>query len=74
LRLSERNISMFLFALEAVGAFFVSIFLAAYLGGIPSTIVLHSEPAFRFSLTTFGAVLLSLIVSALVLAVLSKRD
>ena len=74
MRLSERNVDTFLFAIQAVGAFFVGIFLAAYLGGIPSTVVLHSEPAFRFSLNIFGALLLILIASALVLAVLSKID
>ena len=74
MRLSDRRIATFLFALQGVGAVFVGIFLAAYLGGLPSTVVLHSEPAFRIPLIIFGAVLLVLVASALVLAVLSKKD
>jgi hypothetical protein len=74
LRLSDRRTATFLFALQGVGAVFVGIFLAAYLGGLPSTVVLHSEPVFRIPLFIFGAVLLVLVLSALVLAVLSKKD
>jgi hypothetical protein len=74
LRLSDRRTATFLFALQGVGAVFVGIFLAAYLGGLPSTAVLHSEPVFRIPLFIFGAVLLVLVLSALVLAVLSKKD
>lgn len=74
MRLSDRRTATFLFALQGVGAVFVGIFLAAYLGGLPSTAVLHSEPVFRIPLFIFGAVLLVLVLSALVLAVLSKKD
>jgi hypothetical protein len=52
----------------------VGIFLAAYLGGLPSTTVLHSEPAFRIPLIIFGAVLLVLILATVILAVFSKKD
>ena len=57
-----------LLALEAVGAVFVAIFLAAYLGGMfmtPSTTVLHSEPAFRIPLFIFGVAFLILILETL---------
>ena len=74
MRLSDRRTATFLFALQGVGAVFVGIFLAAYLGGLPSTAVLHSEPVFRIPLFIFGVVLLVLVLSALVLAVLSKKD
>jgi hypothetical protein len=74
LRLSEEQTAKFLFAVQGVGAVFVGIFLAAYLGGLPTTAVLHSEPAFRIPLYIFGVVLLVLVLSALVLAVLSKKD
>jgi hypothetical protein len=63
-----------LFAVQGIGAVFVGIFLAAYLGGLPTTAVLHSEPAFRIPLYIFGVALLVLVLSALVLAVLSKKD
>jgi F0F1-type ATP synthase assembly protein I len=74
LRLSEKQINAFLFAAQGVGAVFVGIFLAAYLAGLPTTAVFHSEPAFRIPLTILGAVLLIMVLSASVLAVLSKKD
>jgi hypothetical protein len=74
LRLSDKQTAKFLFAVQGIGAVFVGIFLAAYLGGLPTTAVLHSEPAFRIPLYIFGVVLLVLVLSALVLAVLSKKD
>jgi hypothetical protein len=64
---------MFLFATQGVGAAFVGIFLAAYLAGLPTTAVFHSEPAFRIPLTILGAVLLVMVLSAFVLAALSKK-
>lgn len=73
MRLSDKQINAFLFAAQGVGAVFVGIFLAAYLAGLPSTAVFHSEPAFRIPLTIFGAVLLVIVLSAAVLAVLSKK-
>ncbi len=60
-----------LLALEAAGAIFVGVFLAAYLGGMfmnPSTTVLHSEPAFRITLMIFGVAILVLTLSLLALA------
>jgi hypothetical protein len=74
LRLSEKQINAFLFVAQGVGAVFVGIFLAAYLAGLPTTAVFHSEPAFRIPLTILGAVLLVMVLSAFVLAVLSRKD
>jgi len=74
LRLSDQQTAKFLFAVQGIGAVFVGIFLAAYLGGLPTTAVLHSEPAFRIPLYILGVTLLVLVLSALVLAVLSKKD
>lgn len=74
MRLSEKQITTFLFVAQGVGAVFVGIFLAAYLAGLPTTAVFHSEPAFRVPLSIFGAVLLVMVLSAFVLAVLSKKD
>lgn len=73
MRLSNRRIVTFLFVLQGVGAVFVGIFLAAYLGGLPSTAVLHSEPVFRVPLIIFGGVLLVLVLATSVLAFLSKE-
>jgi hypothetical protein len=65
---------MFLFAVQGVGAVFVGIFLAAYLGGLSTTVVLHSEPVFRIPLYILGVVFLVMMLSALVLAALSKKE
>ena len=74
MRLSEKQINAFLFVTQGVGAVFVGIFLAAYLAGLPTTAVFHSEPAFRIPLFIFGAVLLVMVLSALVLTALSRKD
>jgi hypothetical protein len=74
LRLTDEQTAKFLFAVQGIGAVFVGVFLAAYLGGLPTTAVLHSEPAFRIPLYIFGVVLLVLVLSAFVLAGLSKND
>lgn len=72
MRLSDEKINRFLFAVQGVGAVFVGIFLAAYLGGLPTTAVLHSEPAFRIPLFILGAALLVLLLSACIPIVLSE--
>ena len=74
MRLSEKQINSFLFAAEGIGAAFVGIFLAAYLAGLPTTAVYHSEPAFRIPLIILGAVLLMMVLLAFVLASLSKKE
>jgi hypothetical protein len=74
MRLSGKQKNLFLYITQGVGAIFVGIFLAAYLGGLPSTVVLHSEPAFRIPLFIFGAVLLALVLSACILAFVLEKD
>jgi hypothetical protein len=77
LRLSKKQLNAFLFATEGVGAAFVIIFLAAYLGGlfvVPQTTVFHSVPEVRLTLAILGIILLVMVVSTVVLAILSKRD
>jgi pyridoxal/pyridoxine/pyridoxamine kinase len=74
MEISDRRLSKFLYIIEGVGAVFVALFLAAYLGGLPTTAVLHSEPIFRIPLFVFGAVLLELIVGAVIVAVLAKKS
>ena len=63
-----------MFVVQGIGAIFIGVFLAAYLGGLPSTAVLHSEPAFRILLYIFGVMLLVMMLAGAVLAVLSKKD
>ncbi len=71
--LANRKLTIMLLSFEGVGAVFVVIFLAAYLGGLPTTNVLHDEPAFRIPLEVFGILLLVLILVALVLAVMHRK-
>jgi hypothetical protein len=73
MQITEKTVNVFLYATEGFGAVFVAIFLAAYLGGLPSTDVLHSEPAFRISLVVFGAVLLGLILVDIIVAVYLRK-
>lgn len=73
LGLTDKRISTFLFAVQGVGIVFVGIFLTVYLGGLPSTAVLHSEPAFRIPLDVFGIALLVLVLSTVVLAIFHRR-
>jgi len=77
LRLSEKQVNAFLFAAQGVGASFVIIFLAAYLGGlfvVPQTTVFHSVPEVRLALAVLGTLLVVMVLSAFVLAALSKKD
>jgi len=73
LEIPKNHLNKFLYVIEAVGAVFVAFFLAAYLGGLPTTAVLHSLDVFRIPLFGLGAALLALIVSAVVLAALKRR-
>ena len=73
MQITEKTVNVFLYATEGSGAVLVAIFLAAYLGGLPSTNVLHSEPAFRISLMVFGAILLGLILIDIIVAVYLRK-
>ncbi len=74
MRFGEKRLTQFLFATQGVGAVFVSIFLAAYLAGLPSTDVLHSEPAFRIPLIIFGTALLVLILATVIIAAAIRKE
>ena len=71
--LTEKRINSFLFAVQGVDLVFAAVFLAAYLGGLPTTNVLHNEAAFRIPLTVIGTVLLILILAAVIMSVYSRR-
>ena len=58
----NQKIQKILYITQGVGAVFVVVFLAAYLAGLPSRDVLHSEPVFKIPLIIFGAALLLLII------------
>jgi uncharacterized Tic20 family protein len=70
--LANKKITTLLYSVEGVGIVFVAIFLAAYLGGLPTTAVLHSEPAFKIPLIIFGAALVILILVTTILAAATK--
>jgi hypothetical protein len=73
--MNDQKLTTFLYAIEGVGAVFVGIFLAAYLGGlfvVPQTTVFHSELAVRIALAIFGAILLILILASVSLAIYLK--
>ena len=65
-----------LLALEGVGAVFVGIFLAVYLGGlfvIPQTTVFHSVPEIKLTLAVLGVIFLIIILASIILAVLKRK-
>jgi hypothetical protein len=73
----NKKTTTLLLAIQGVGAVFVGIFLAAYLGGMfmnPSTTVLHSELVFRIPLIIFGSALLLLILVTVIRAVSKKNS
>lgn len=68
LQVTQKHVSTILFVTQGVGVAFTIVFLAAYMGGLPSTNVLHSEPVFRAVLAVFGAAFLVLILAVVLLA------
>ena len=75
--MKDNKLTKFLFVIEGVGAVFVAVFLAAYLGGLfytPQTTVLHSELAFKIPLFILGAALLVLILATVILAAVRKNS
>ena len=67
-KLMNKKLNTVLLSLEIVGLIFVIIFLAAYLGGLPTTKVLQNQPAFRIPLQVIGAILLVLVLGTVTLA------
>ena len=57
LGLNDGQISKFLFVFEGIGVVFLGIFLIAYLAGLPTDAVYHSDPSLRLLLSVFGIVL-----------------
>jgi hypothetical protein len=74
LKLDDGLVTKFLFLTQGVGVVFVAIFLAAYLAGLPTTAVLHSDPIVRTSLAVIGVVFLLLILSNVILAALVRKN
>ncbi len=70
---NNRHLTRFLYATEGVGIVFVGIFLAAYLSGLPTTAVLHSDPTVRLALTIVGAAFLVLVLATVILAAVYRK-
>ena len=69
----ERKIHFLQFTTEGIGAIFVGIFLTAYLAGIPTTTVYHSDPIVRMSLTITGIMFLILILLTVIAAIIKRK-
>ena len=74
MKLNDDRVSQFLLAAEGINVIFMAFFIVAYLGGLPGTAVLHSEPIFRIPLAILGPVLVFLIVIRALVIVVPKED
>jgi hypothetical protein len=74
LDLSNKQINTILYAVQGIGIVFVSVFLAAYLAGLPTTAVFHSESTIRSTLTILGIAFLAFILASVFLAAYNKRS
>jgi hypothetical protein len=66
---AEGKEKLLILATEGVGAVFIGVFLAAYLAGIPTLAVYHSDPIVRAVLAIVGAIFLVLILVQIIIAV-----
>jgi len=71
--LNDDQISKFLFAFEGIGAIFVGAFLLAYLTGLPTYVVYHSDPNLRMILSLFGGLLIILIIIGFLVSFCYKK-
>ena len=74
--MNDKLITTTLFVIEGLGAVFVGLFLAVYLGGlfvIPQTTVFHSLPEIKLTLAVLGVILLVIILATLILAILKRK-
>ena len=71
--MNDGQISKFLYAFEGIGAIFVGAFLLAYLSGLPTNVVHHSDTNLRMILSVFGGILIILVIIALLISALNKK-
>ena len=71
--MNDSQISKFLFAVEGIGAIFIGAFLSAYLMGLPTYVVYHSDPSLRMILSLFGGLLIILISIGFLISFLNKK-
>jgi hypothetical protein len=73
--LKTKELAIFLFVAQGIGAVFYAVFSAAYILAIPSIHVLSGEPVFKWPLTVFGLLFIILIfVSLVIFAVYKPED
>jgi len=73
LGLNDNQISKFLFAFEGVGVVFAGSFLVAYLLGLPTDVVYHSDPTLRLILSLFGGLVIILVLATLLISILNRK-
>lgn len=69
----ELKKNLLILATDGVGAVFIGVYLAAYLAGIPTLAVFHSDPIIRMLLAITGAIFLLLILILIVFAVTQRN-
>ena len=75
--MKNKSVTTALFALEGIGAVFVGLFLAVYMGGLfvtPQTTVFHSVPEIKLTLAVLGVILLVVILATVILAIYKKNE
>ena len=74
--MEDKIVTTALFALEGLGAVFVGLFLAVYLGGLfvtPQTTVFHSVPEVKLTLAVLGSIFLVAIFVTVIIAVYKRK-
>ncbi len=69
-----RQLAVFLFVAQGIGAAFYAVFSAAYILAIPSINVLSGEPVFKWPLTVFGVLFIVLTIVLLAGSVVYRRE
>ena len=71
--MNESQISKFLFTFEGIGVILAGSFLIAYLSGLPTNVVYHSDPTLRMILSLFGGLLIVLVLLGLLISSLNRK-
>lgn len=72
--MNESQISKFLYTFEGIGVILAGSFLIAYLSGLPTNVVNHSDSTLRIVLSIFGGVAIILVFAGLLISKFTKRD
>ena len=73
LALNNNQKSKFLYVFDGIGAIFIGAFLLAYLSGLPTDLVYHSEPILRMVLSLFGGLFIILIIIGFLVLAVNKK-